>query len=128
MQVTTYPNGVRQSNNYQSITGNLTLTEDDHGKIIYCSAADLVVTLPTATTERQGIYYTIITGSLSTGTGTSVAVGSTSDAIIYTTTTANVSLINTGATDALNDMVTVVCTGANRWNVVNVKGTWAKSS
>lgn len=112
------------------ITASLDLDHRALRQVIICDAADLVVTLPTANLATKGRRVCVVTESLSGGTGTSVAVQST-DLIQgkgITSPAAGKGAVNTGATDALGDLIEVESNGENVWQVVNVLGTWAREA
>ena len=98
---------------------NYTLTANESGSIVLCTAADVVVTLP-ATAE--GLIYTIVTETASASTGTSVSPQA-ADKINAKADDAD--LVNTGATDAVGDAVTLVGDGGDGWLTTHVVGTWA---
>lgn len=102
-----------------TITANRTLTADESGSVVICNAADLVVTLPAT---QAGLVYTIITKVASAGTGTSVSPNA-ADKINAKADDAD--LVNSGATDAVGDAVTVVGDGTDGWLTSEVVGTWA---
>lgn len=118
----------------ESVVKHITASLDaDHRAerlVVICDAADLVVTLPTANLATKGRRVCVITEVLSGSTGTSVAVQST-DLIQgkgIASPTAGKGAVNTGATDALGDLIEVESDGANVWQVVNVLGTWARQA
>ena len=100
---------------------NRTVTADESGAVVIVTAADKVITLPAT---QAGLTYTITLGNggLSSGTGLSVSPNA-SDKINAKADDAD--LVNTGATDAVGDSVTVVGDGADGWVVVSQTGTWA---
>ena len=104
-------------------TQNLSLTTSQHsGKIVIANAANLVITLPTLSTNDAGEEFRVVTGVASTGTGT--AVNPTTDAALNGTTNLGTGLTNTGATDAVGDMVGFRSSGTTWWQVGRF-GTWA---
>jgi hypothetical protein len=112
---------------FKRIAANYTVLPDDFGGILYCTAADIVVTLPLAA-NHTGKTITVVTGSLSTGTGTSISPNSADN--IYGNALSAVDdkdLINTGSTDVVGDSATVISDGTN-WLITNVTGTWAKET
>lgn len=118
----------------ESVIKHLTASADlDHRAerlVIISDAADLVFQLPTANLATKGRRVCVITQSLSGGTGTSLTVQAT-DLIQgkgITSPTAGKGAVNTGATDALGDLIEVESDGANKWQVINVLGTWAREA
>jgi hypothetical protein len=105
---------------------NIAVTAAQSGSIVYLTAADKVVTLPST---AVGLTYTIITGALSSGTGTSVSPAA-ADKIIGAGGVGvdDKDAINTGATDVIGDSITVVGDGADGWYVVAQHGVWAQQS
>lgn len=110
------------------ITGaNLTLTSKDCGKTFYATAADLVFTLPSTS---AGCAFTVVTGALSSGTGTSLSPAAADKFVgLGFASTDNKDAINSGATDALGDFLTVIGdeTGLG-WYITTSKGTWAEEA
>lgn len=110
-------------------TANYTVTEKDHLKTFISGAADLVYTLPPANTRTAGLRVSFFTSTLSTTTGVSISPASV-DKIQGKGITAadNKDLINTAATDAVGDIVTLECDGVDGWFIVNMLGTWAREA
>ena len=102
-----------------TVTGNRTLTANESGSVVICNAADVVVTLPAT---QAGLVYTIVTKVASAGTGTSVSPNASDN---INGAADDTDLVNTGATDAVGDSVTVVGDGAAGWLTTSVVGTWA---
>ena len=100
---------------------DLTLDRDDSGCHVVVTGADKVVTLPAT---GAGWVYTITRGNggLSSGTGLSISPNA-SDKI--NAAADDTDLVNTGATDAVGDSVTLVGDGAGGWYTTSVVGTWA---
>jgi hypothetical protein len=122
--------GHRPSLDYESAGASLTLTAADSGKVYVTSAADIVFTLPDATgAGMKGVYFTFINNSLSGGTGMLIRPAAT-DKIQGKGITAadDKDYINSGATDAIGDLVTVVCDGVDGYWVVSERGTWAREA
>lgn len=101
------------------LTANKTLTADDSGKEFVINAADVVVTLPAT---ALGLRYTFTVQTLSTTTGFSVSPNA-SDSINGGTDDKD--LINSAATDAVGDSVTVLGDGSVGWFTTGKIGTWA---
>lgn len=97
----------------------------DHGKILKVAlAASLVVTLPAISSANAGMRITVVNTLLPTsGVGYSISPAA-ADSIAYGVD--NKDLINTAATDALGDMVTLQSDGVDTWIVVAQTGIWAK--
>jgi hypothetical protein len=121
--------GHRPSLDYETAGANLTLTAADSGKVYFTSAADVVFTLPAAGPETKGCFFTFVNGSLSASTGLSVSPNA-SDKIQGKGITAadNKDIINSGATDAIGDLLTVVCDGVDGYIITNMLGTWAREA
>lgn len=124
-------NGVRiPYRGTKTVSGNVTLTADDSGKTIIVTAADAVVTLPTAV---AGLNYTFIldAAGLSTGTGLSISPAS-ADAIGGNglTSVDNKDLILAGSGDREGDMVSIFATAVDglEWVITGVIGTWSKEA
>lgn len=102
----------------------LTLTEADNHKTIFAAVADLVVTLPAT---FVGGHFTFIVKTLSTVTGLSISPVA-ADAIhgAGLTSVDDGDLVNTAATDAEGDSVTIVADGVDGWFIESINGTWAK--
>ncbi len=92
-----------------------------------CNGADLVVTLPIT---QEGLWFTIVTAVASSGTGTSVSPYSTDkiQGLGIISPTDNKDFINSGASDAAGDFLTVVGDGSDGWWVADSRGTWARES
>lgn len=108
------------------ITANTTLTDEDHGKLIICNAADLVVTLPAT---AAGLRFRILTAVVSAGTGTSLSPVA-ADQIAGNGFTAAVDkdAINSGASDVAGDLIEVTGDGTDGWWLTQVIGTWAREA
>lgn len=110
-------------------TATRTLTPQESGTtFLVVAPADQVITLPAITAALIGTKYTFIitTAALSGGTGFSLSPAA-ADFITDSGLTAvvNKDLINSGASDAQGDMVSIVAqTGG--WFVKDRRGTWAK--
>lgn len=99
----------------------------DSGKLCI-GVVDAVYTLPAPT---AGVWYTIVTGVASAGTG--LVITATSTLIQGKTTSAGTtaitnatSITNSGASDVVHDYVTIRSDGTN-WYVVGQSGTYAGS-
>lgn len=121
--------GHRPNLDYESVGANKTVTEADSGKVFVTSAVDIVFTLPAAAPSSKGVFFTFICGSASGGTGMQVAPVA-ADKIQGKGITAadNKAYINSGATDAVGDLVTVVCDGVDGYWVVDERGTFARAA
>jgi len=99
---------------------NRTMTADESGSVVIVTAADKVITLPAT---QAGLQYTITLGNggLSSGTGLSISPNA-SDKI--NAAADDTDYVNTGATDAVGDSVTVVGDGAGGWYITDQTGTW----
>lgn len=112
-----------------SVTASRTLTAADSGKVYTSGAADLVFTLPAASAVTKGVTYTFVTLTLSATTGLSVSPNA-SDKIQGKGITAadDKDYINSAATDAAGDLLTIVCDGSDGWIVTDERGTWAREA
>jgi hypothetical protein len=109
------------------ITSSTAVTPRDSGAVIICNAADLVVSLPLT---QEGLWYTIVTAVTSGGTGTSVSPYS-ADKIAglgIVSPTDDKDFINSGASDAGGDFLTVIGDGGDGWWIADSRGTWARES
>jgi hypothetical protein len=130
---TAFPNGVRAPAVVEEITVNRTLTADDQGKTFIIQTADLVVTLPAASLQLQGVTYTFIVSAaaLSVAAGFTITPAA-ADAIASQglTSVDAQSLRSAGATDTEGDCVTIVCDGGaageQGWYALLQRGTWTK--
>jgi hypothetical protein len=96
----------------------------DNGKIFEAEAASsLVFTLPAVSSANKGMRVTVVVAQLpGSGSGTTISPNA-SDRIAYKADDAD--LVNTAATDALGDLVTLESDGVDGWIVVTKIGTWA---
>lgn len=109
-----YPNMV-------TLTENTTLTPEDSGKVIRLNAADLVVTLPST---QEGLVYTFVVTATSSTTGASISPQA-ADKFVSGAKADDADLVNTQATEAIGDNVTVYGDGIDGWFIMNQRGTWA---
>lgn len=107
-------------------TADYTVTTDDNGGVIAANAVDLVFTLPPT---QAGLTFTFLVLAASVTTGLSISPQST-DQIIGNGFTAadDKDAINTAASDAVGDLITVVGDGAAGWYITHIKGTWAREA
>lgn len=113
------------------VTGDLTLTEKDTGKIYAVGTDALTITLPTA---RVGLEFTFVNIGADGNNIITVSPAAT-DGIWGTITLAasvvdlggvdDKDLINTKATAIKGDTAKLVCLEANEWTVVHSTGIWA---
>lgn len=110
-------------------TANYTVTSKDHGCLFVAGAVDLVFTLPPANAISKGMELSFQTQTLSTTTGLQVSPAAV-DKIMGKGITAadDKDLINTAATDAVGDTVTLVCDGVDGWYIKSMLGTWARQA
>jgi hypothetical protein len=96
----------------------------DNGKIFPLALlASFIVTLPAVSAANKGMRVTFV-NALATTSGTGYAISpNASDRIAYKADDAD--LVNTQATDALGDLVTLESDGVDGWIVVAKIGTWA---
>lgn len=112
--------------NVRAITANATLTEADNGGLVLANAVDLVVTLPAT---RLGFSVTVLTQAASATTGLSISPAA-ADRIQGKGITAadDKDYINTAASDAVGDLVSMVGDGTDGWWVIDERGTWARQA
>ena len=119
---------IRSDGGWQLKSANYTLTHADNGSTILVDAADKVITLPATS---KGLKYTVVlhVSGLSASTGLSVSPAAL-DAIHGNALTSvdDKDLINTGATDAEGDSVTLEADGVDGWYITAINGTWAKEA
>lgn len=107
-------------------TADYTLTAADSGKVFLAGAVDLVFTLPSTV---SGLVYTIVVKTVSASTGCSVSPAAADQIVGNGFTVADdKDAINTAATDAVGDSITVVGDGSVGWYITNVAGTWARET
>lgn len=121
--------GVRRRHSDAAATQTLTAAQSGTH---FRAAVDAVFTLPASATVGAGVEYTFECGALSTGTGLSISPAA-ADAIYGNglTSVVNKDLINTGASDRLGDMVTLISSGVagtGAWAIKGIIGTWAKEA
>lgn len=107
--------------NIETKAEDFTLTPEDSGKTFIAGAADLVATLPPT---APGLIYTFVVGAVSAVTGFSVSPQAT-DKFIRGAKADDADLVNTQATEAVGDSVTIMGDGNDGWLVLNTEGTWA---
>lgn len=107
----------------------VTLSRADSGKVYTIDVAECVVTLPAVDAAMAGVTYTFVTITLSAVTGLSLSPAA-ADQIRGKGITAadNKDYINSAATDAVGDLVTLVCDGGAGWLVTSERGTWAREA
>lgn len=100
---------------------NFTVSPNESGKVFFVEAADVVATLPGA--NDPGLHFTFFTTGGATGFSLSPAA---EDAIHGNglAAVADKDLINTTATAAEGDTVTVWSDGENGWWISSIVGTW----
>lgn len=107
---------------------DFTVSEAESGAIYLIKAADVVATLP-ALSSLEGddsVYWTFIVHTLSSTTGFSISPNSVDQ---INGGTDDKDLINTAATDALGDGITIVGNDnvdATSWWSFGRQGTWAE--
>lgn len=108
----------------------LTLDGTDDGATVIAnnSAATVVLTLPRTTVVGPGFVATLLVGVLpGAGAGTTLTPNA-NDKFAgngFNAKTAGQTLVNSAATDAVGDLVTVQSDGAGVWYVISKVGTWA---
>lgn len=109
------------------LTGvNRTMTPEESGAVVVCTAADLVISLPAT---EAGLSYTVVSKVPSAGTGVSVSPVAADKFMGAGVTAAdNKDLINSGASDVVGDCATFVGDGVDGYYVSSVVGTWAREA
>lgn len=107
-------------------TADFTLTTADSGKTFFIGAVDLTATLPATS---AGVVYQFIVKTVSSVTGFSVSPAA-ADAIHGNglTSVDDKDLVNSAASDAEGDTVTIIGDGADGWWITSIVGTWAKEA
>ncbi len=98
---------------------NYTVLASESGTIFVVTAADVKFTLPATV---KGLIYTFVVKTLSTTTGLQVDPVAADN---INGGTDNKDLINTAATDAVGDSVTIIGDGDAGWLTMSKVGTWA---
>lgn len=101
---------------------DFTLTAADSGTVFVITAADKTVTLPAT---ALGLVFTFVVKTLGGSTGFSISPVAADN---INAGTDNKDLINSSATDAVGDSVTIVGDGDAGWLTVGKIGTWAAES
>ena len=118
--------GSKHVKSYIEKSASFNVLAAESGATYLCKAVDLVATLPATV---AGLFYTFIVHTVSATTGLSISPAA-ADAIRGNglTSVDDKDLINTAATDAEGDTVTIIGDGADGWWVVEIVGTWAKEA
>lgn len=105
---------------------SFTVAASESGSTYLITAVDVKATLPAT---AAGLRYTFIVHTVSATTGLQIDPAA-ADAIMGggLTSVDNKDLINTAATDAEGDTVTVVGDGVDGWWITEIVGTWAKEA
>lgn len=121
--------GVNAGRKYEEIATDETVAAADNNTTYVTTAADVVVTLPAVATVGDNFRVTVITGVASADTGTSVSPNA-NDQIIGNGFTAadDKDAINSGASDAIGDLIALVSNGTTGWYIENIIGTWAREA
>jgi hypothetical protein len=113
--------GAIQYPNLVTLTEDTTLTPEDSGKTFRLNAADLVVTLPAT---QEGLLYIFVVTAASAVTGASISPQA-ADKFVSGAKADDADLVNTQATEAIGDNVTVQGDGIDGWFILSQRGTWA---
>jgi len=117
---------MKHTRQVETKTASFTLSALDSGKLFIVDAADLVATLPAT---EKGVFFTFLVKTLSATTGFSLSPQAADQIIGGGITPAdNKDLINSAATDAVGDLVTVMGDGDAGWYIVEKVGTWAREA
>lgn len=108
----------------------ITLDGSDDGVTLVANnaAATVVATLPKTTVVGAGFVCTLIAGVLpGAGAGTTLTPNAADkfQGNGFNAKGAGATLVNSAASDAVGDLVTVVSDGAGIWYVISKVGTWA---
>lgn len=105
---------------------NFSVTEADSGRTFLLTAANVVASLPPT---QAGLKFTFIVVAPSGAAGAAVSPAA-ADRINGNGFTAadNKDAINTGATDAIGDLIEVIGDGDTGWYITNIIGTWARQA
>ena len=96
-----------------------TLTAADSGKVYRVNVADCVFNLPAT---EAGVEFTFVVDTVSATTGCSLSPVAADN---INGGTDNQDLINTAATDAKGDSVTLIADGDEGWLTKTMHGVWA---
>jgi hypothetical protein len=107
--------------NIETKDANFTVTREDSGKTFIIDAADVVATLPAT---EAGLVFTFYVKTLGGSTGCSISPQA-ADKFISGSKADDEDLVNSAASDAVGDNVTVMGDGTDGWLVLNTVGTWA---
>jgi hypothetical protein len=111
-----------------AISADTTLTAADSGKVFRVTGVDKVATLP-ATVAGLRYTFVVAAAALSSGTGFSISPNAADKIMGNGIASADdKDLVNTGATDAEGDTVTLVGDGVDGWYVEVMRGTWARQA
>lgn len=118
---------IRNGGNIELVTATpRVLTEADNGRVFFVDVADCVFSLPAT---FAGATFRFIVRTLSTVTGCSISpVAADSINGGGLTSVDDKDLINTAASDAEGDAVTLIGDGAEGWYIASITGTWAKQA
>ncbi len=118
--------GSKTTTPFISKAASFTVLASESGAVYLCTAVDLKATLPSSV---AGLTYTFIVHTVSASTGLQIDPAA-ADAIMGNglTSVDDKDLINTPATDAEGDAVTIVGDGADGWWIESIVGTWAKEA
>lgn len=119
-------NGSKTTYPFIEKSADFTADASESGATYLIKAADVVATLPST---AAGLKYTFVVHTVSTTTGLSVSPAA-ADAIAGggLTSVDDKDLINSAASDAEGDTVTIIGDGADGWWITDVVGTWAKEA
>lgn len=108
------------------VTADKTLTIHEANKTVIAAAVDLVITLPPT---QKGLEFHFIVDTVSATTGLSISPAAADKFMGHNLTEADdKDLINTAATDALGDSVSIVGDGVDGWHITRIVGTWAREA
>ena len=105
---------------YEDVTSTpRTLTDADHGKVFRVNVADCVFNLPST---EAGLVFHFVVDTVSATTGCQLSPAAADN---INGGTDNKDLINTAATDAKGDSVTLIADGSEGWLSIHMHGVWA---
>jgi len=121
--------GANAGRKTEIITVDETMAIADNNTTYIADAVDLTITLPAVATVGANVRVEAIVATVSAITGLSISPAA-ADAIHGggLTSVDDKDLINTAATDAEGDSVSLVSDGVDGWFITAINGTWAKEA
>ena len=121
--------GVNAGRKTEIITAAETVAAADNNTTYIADAVDLVITLPAVATVGANFRVKAIVKTVSATTGLSLSPNS-ADSIYGNgfTVADDKDAVNTAATDAVGDMISLVSDGVDGWFIDGIIGTWAREA